>query len=111
MTFYDEDKGEPQAFGAGDIARLGHRQGVRLPRPSWHSLRAALHQSPRNEEEVSHVERAVEAVREDLQVSAQRIEAQTGPKLAAIFEAHEATKRCLGISHCETKFVTKSSAS
>jgi hypothetical protein len=32
----------------------------------------------------------VEAVREDLQVSAQRIEAQTGPKLAAIFEAHEA---------------------
>jgi phosphoenolpyruvate-protein kinase (PTS system EI component) len=49
------------------------------------------------EEEVSHVERAVEAVREDLQVSAQRIEAQTGPKLAAIFEADEATKRCLGI--------------
>ena len=42
------------------------------------------------DEEVSHVERAVEAVREDLQVSAQRIEAQTGPKLAAIFEAHEA---------------------
>jgi phosphoenolpyruvate-protein phosphotransferase len=42
------------------------------------------------EEEVGHVERAVEAVREDLQVSAQRIEAQTGPKLAAIFEAHQA---------------------
>ena len=42
------------------------------------------------EEEVSHVERAVEAVREDLQVSAERIEAQTGPKLAAIFEAHQA---------------------
>ena len=42
------------------------------------------------EEELSHVQRAVETVREDLQVSAQRIEAQTGPKLAAIFEAHEA---------------------
>jgi phosphoenolpyruvate-protein phosphotransferase (PTS system enzyme I) len=42
------------------------------------------------EEEVSHVERAVEAVREDLQVSAERIEAQTDPKLAAIFEAHQA---------------------
>ena len=42
------------------------------------------------EEELSHIERAVETVREDLQVSAQRIEAQTGPKLAAIFEAHEA---------------------
>jgi phosphoenolpyruvate-protein phosphotransferase (PTS system enzyme I) len=42
------------------------------------------------EEEVSHVERAVEAVREDLQVSVERIEAQTGPKLAAIFEAHQA---------------------
>jgi phosphotransferase system enzyme I (PtsI) len=42
------------------------------------------------EEEVSHVERAVEAVREDLQVSAQRIEAETGPNFAAIFEAHEA---------------------
>jgi len=39
---------------------------------------------------ISHVERAVETVREDLQVSAQRIEAQTGPKLAAIFEAQEA---------------------
>ena len=32
----------------------------------------------------------MEAVREDLQISAERIEAQTGPKLAAIFEAHQA---------------------
>jgi phosphoenolpyruvate-protein phosphotransferase len=42
------------------------------------------------DEELSHVERAVETVREDLQVSAERIEAQAGPKLAAIFGAHEA---------------------
>jgi phosphoenolpyruvate-protein phosphotransferase (PTS system enzyme I) len=42
------------------------------------------------EKELNQVERAVETVRENLQVSAQRIEAETGPKLAAIFEAHEA---------------------
>lgn len=41
------------------------------------------------EEELSDVERAVKIVREDLKISAQRIEAQTGPKLAAIFDAHE----------------------
>jgi len=40
-------------------------------------------------EELDHVERAVETVRDDLQVSARRIEANTSPKLAAIFEAHE----------------------
>jgi phosphoenolpyruvate-protein phosphotransferase len=42
------------------------------------------------EEELGQVERAVETVRDDLQVSARRIEADTGPNLAAIFEAHEA---------------------
>ncbi len=41
------------------------------------------------EAELSDVERAVKIVREDLKISAQRIEARTGPKLAAIFEAHE----------------------
>ena len=41
------------------------------------------------EEELSDVERAVRIVRKDLKISAQRIEARTGPKLAAIFEAHE----------------------
>ena len=41
------------------------------------------------EEELSDIERAVRIVRGDLKISAQRIEAQTGPKLAAIFEAHE----------------------
>jgi phosphoenolpyruvate-protein phosphotransferase len=41
------------------------------------------------EKELGQVERAVETVRDDLQVSARRIEADTGPKLAAIFEAHE----------------------
>lgn len=41
------------------------------------------------EKEMSDVERAVKIVREDLKISAQRIEAQTGPKLAAIFDAHE----------------------
>ena len=40
-------------------------------------------------EELSDIERAVRIVRGDLKISAQRIEAQTGPKLAAIFEAHE----------------------
>ena len=41
------------------------------------------------EDELSDVERAVRIVRADLKISAQRIEAQTGPKLAAIFDAHE----------------------
>lgn len=41
------------------------------------------------EAELSDVERAVRIVRGDLKISAQRIEARTGPKLAAIFEAHE----------------------
>jgi phosphotransferase system enzyme I (PtsI) len=41
------------------------------------------------EEELSDIERAVKIVREDLKISAQRIEAQAGPKLAAIFDAHE----------------------
>jgi len=41
------------------------------------------------EAELSDIERAVRIVRGDLKISAQRIEAQTGPKLAAIFEAHE----------------------
>ena len=41
------------------------------------------------EEELSDIERAVRIVRGDLKISAQRIEARTGPKLAAIFEAHE----------------------
>ncbi|MEI6279269.1 MAG: phosphoenolpyruvate--protein phosphotransferase [Verrucomicrobiae bacterium] len=41
------------------------------------------------EEELSDIERAVKIVRGDLKISAQRIEAQTGPKLAAIFDAHE----------------------
>ena len=41
------------------------------------------------EKELNSVERAVKIVREDLKMSAQRIEAQTGPKLAAIFDAHE----------------------
>lgn len=42
------------------------------------------------EGELSDIERAVKIVRGDLKISAQRIEAQTGPKLAAIFDAHEA---------------------
>ena len=42
------------------------------------------------DEELGQVERAVDTVRDDLEVSAKRIEAHTGPKLAAIFEAHEA---------------------
>jgi len=41
------------------------------------------------EEELSDIERAVQIVRGDLKISAQRIEAKTGPKLAAIFDAHE----------------------
>ena len=41
------------------------------------------------EDELSDVERAVNIVRGDLRISAQRIEAKTGPKLAAIFDAHE----------------------
>ena len=39
--------------------------------------------------EKANIERAVEAVLADLKLSALRIEAQTGPKLAAIFGAHE----------------------
>ncbi len=39
--------------------------------------------------EKAEFERAVEAVLADLKLSALRIEAQTGPKLAAIFGAHE----------------------
>lgn len=42
------------------------------------------------QEELSDIERAVKIVREDLKVSAKRIEAEAGPKLAAIFDAHEA---------------------
>ena len=38
---------------------------------------------------MSDIERAVQIVRGDLKISAQRIEAKTGPKLAAIFDAHE----------------------
>lgn len=41
------------------------------------------------EEELGDIERAVNTVREDLKTSAQRIEVRAGPKLAAIFEAHE----------------------
>jgi phosphoenolpyruvate-protein phosphotransferase len=41
------------------------------------------------EAELSDIERAVKIVREDLKISAQRIDAQAGPKLAAIFDAHE----------------------
>lgn len=41
-------------------------------------------------EEFDRVDRALEAVLEDLRVSALRIEAHSGPKLAAIFGAHEA---------------------
>ncbi len=41
-------------------------------------------------EEYDRVERALETVLEDLKVSALRIEAHSGPKLAAIFGAHEA---------------------
>ena len=41
------------------------------------------------EEELSDIERAVEIVRADLRISAQRIESHTGPRLAAIFDAHE----------------------
>lgn len=40
-------------------------------------------------EELDRVDRALEAVLEDLKVSALRLEAHTGPKLAAIFGAHE----------------------
>ena len=41
------------------------------------------------EAELSDIERAVKIVREDLKISAQRIDAQAGPQLAAIFDAHE----------------------
>jgi phosphoenolpyruvate-protein phosphotransferase len=41
-------------------------------------------------EEHDRIDRALEAVLEDLKVSAFRIEAHSGPKLAAIFGAHEA---------------------
>jgi phosphoenolpyruvate-protein phosphotransferase len=41
-------------------------------------------------EELERVDRALETVLEDLKVSAFRIEAHSGPKLAAIFGAHEA---------------------
>jgi phosphoenolpyruvate-protein phosphotransferase len=40
-------------------------------------------------EELDRVDRALETVLEDLKVSALRIEAHSGPKLAAIFGAHE----------------------
>lgn len=40
-------------------------------------------------EELDRVDRALETVLEDLKVSARRIEAHSGPKLAAIFGAHE----------------------
>lgn len=42
------------------------------------------------EEELDLIDRAVETVLQDLKVSAQRIEEHAGPKLAAIFGAHEA---------------------
>jgi phosphotransferase system enzyme I (PtsI) len=42
------------------------------------------------EEELARVERAIETVRQDLQVSAHRIEADTTAKLAQIFAVHEA---------------------
>jgi phosphoenolpyruvate-protein phosphotransferase len=41
-------------------------------------------------EELRRIDRAMETVREDLRVSAHRIEADTDAKLAAIFQAHEA---------------------
>ncbi len=59
-------------------------------RSSLHALAAPyairLHQV---EEEFTRIDSALDAVRQDLHVSAKRIEADTGPKLAAIFEAHE----------------------
>jgi phosphoenolpyruvate-protein phosphotransferase len=42
------------------------------------------------EEELSRTEQAMETVRQDLQVSARRLEADTTAKLAEIFEVHEA---------------------
>lgn len=42
------------------------------------------------EEELQRIDRAINAVAEDLRVSAHRIEADTNAKLAAIFETHEA---------------------
>ncbi|HWQ93222.1 MAG TPA: phosphoenolpyruvate--protein phosphotransferase [Clostridia bacterium] len=42
------------------------------------------------EEQLRRIERAAEAVAQDLRVSARRIEADTNERLAAIFEAHEA---------------------
>jgi phosphotransferase system enzyme I (PtsI) len=42
------------------------------------------------EEELARIEQAVETVRQDLQISARRIEADTTAKLAKIFEVHEA---------------------
>jgi phosphoenolpyruvate-protein phosphotransferase len=42
------------------------------------------------EKELSRIEQAMETVRQDLQVSAHRIEADTTAKLAEIFEVHEA---------------------
>jgi phosphoenolpyruvate-protein phosphotransferase (PTS system enzyme I) len=42
------------------------------------------------ENELSRIERAMETVRQDLQISAQRIEADATAKLAAIFGVHEA---------------------
>jgi phosphotransferase system enzyme I (PtsI) len=41
-------------------------------------------------EEMSRIERAIEAVRKNLQISARRIEADATAKLAQIFEVHEA---------------------
>ena len=47
--------------------------------------------------EKANIDRAVEAVLADLKLSALRIEAQTGPKLAAIFGAHEAMLQDAGL--------------
>jgi len=47
--------------------------------------------------EKANIERALEAVLADLKVSALRIEAQTGPKLAAIFGTHETMLQDAGL--------------
>jgi phosphoenolpyruvate-protein phosphotransferase len=49
------------------------------------------------EEEIRRIEQAMETVRQDLQVSARRIEADTNSRLAAIFEVHEAMLQDQGL--------------
>lgn len=51
------------------------------------------------EEELQRIDRAIESVGKDLRVSAQRIEADTSAKLAAIFEAHELMLQDQGLRH------------